>query len=41
MIDNSAKTFMPGVSVTTMAGGTQAFYDFLHRNAAIEFHPCG
>lgn len=41
VIDNSTKTFMPGVSVTTMAGGTQAFYDFLHRNPAIEFHPCG
>lgn len=40
VIDNSTKTFMPGVSVTTMAGGTQAFYDFLHRNAAVEFHPC-
>ena len=40
VIDNSTKTLKPGVSVTTMAGGTQAFYDFLHDNAALEFHPC-
>ncbi|GAB3662030.1 acetyl-CoA hydrolase/transferase family protein [Ramlibacter alkalitolerans] len=39
-IDNSSKRLKPGVCVTAMAGGTQAFYDFLHRNAAIEFHPC-
>jgi 4-hydroxybutyrate CoA-transferase len=23
-----------------MAAGTQSFYDFLHRNSTIEFHPC-
>lgn len=40
VIDNSTKRTNTGVSVTTMAGGTQSFYDFLHRNAAIEFHPC-
>jgi len=40
VIDNSTKTHKPGVSVATMAGGSQAFYDFLDRNAAIEFHPC-
>ncbi|MDO8704677.1 MAG: acetyl-CoA hydrolase/transferase C-terminal domain-containing protein [Sulfuricaulis sp.] len=40
VIDNSTKRHLPGVSVTTMAGGSQSFYDFLHRNAAIEFHPC-
>ena len=39
-IDNSTKRRFPGISVTTMAGGTQSFYDFLHRNPAIEFHPC-
>lgn len=39
-IDNSTKSRFAGISVTTMAAGTQAFYDFLHRNAAIEFHPC-
>ncbi len=40
VIDNSRKKSFPGVSVTTMAAGTRAFYDFLHRNRAIEFHPC-
>lgn len=40
VIDNSTKTRSAGVSVTSMAGGTQDFYDFLHRNPAIEFHPC-
>jgi 4-hydroxybutyrate CoA-transferase len=39
VIDNSTKTRFKGVSVTTMAGGTQEFYNFLHRNSAIEFHP--
>lgn len=39
-LDNSTKRIRPGVCVTTMAGGSQSFYDFLHRNAAIEFHPC-
>ncbi len=29
-----------GKTVTTMSGGTQEFYDFLHDNAEIEFHPC-
>ena len=27
-------------AVTAMAGGTRGFYDFVHRNRAIEFHPC-
>ena len=40
VIDNSTKKLFPGVSVASMAGGTQAFYDFLHRNRKIEFHPC-
>jgi len=40
VIDNSAKARFTGVSVTTMAAGTQGFYDFLHRNTAIEFHSC-
>lgn len=40
VIDNSTKKLFPGRSVATMAGGTQSFYDFLHRNEAIEFHPC-
>src|SRR5674476_1124900 len=40
IIDNSTKRRFPGVGLTTMAAGTQSFYDFLHCNRAIEFHPC-
>ncbi|EEA01838.1 GCN5-related N-acetyltransferase:acetyl-CoA hydrolase/transferase [Burkholderia sp. H160] len=40
VIDNSTKGAFRGVSVTTMVAGTQAFYDFLDGNAAVEFHPC-
>jgi 4-hydroxybutyrate CoA-transferase len=40
VIDNSTKRAFRGVGVTTMAAGTQSFYDFLHCNPAIEFHPC-
>lgn len=40
VIDNSTKRYMPGVGVTTMAGGTQSFYDFLHNNQTLQFHPC-
>jgi len=40
VIDNSTKTHLAGISVTSMAGGTQDFYQFLHRNPAVEFHPC-
>jgi 4-hydroxybutyrate CoA-transferase len=40
VIDNSSKKRFAGISVTTMAGGSQSFYDFLHRNRAVEFHPC-
>jgi len=40
VIDNSTKARFTGVSVTTMAAGAQDFYDFLHRNPAIEFHTC-
>lgn len=39
-VTNGAKTQFRGKCVTTMAGGTQAFYDFLHDNPEIEFHPC-
>jgi len=39
VIDNTTKTRFPGLSVTTTAGGTQEFYDFLHLNSEIEFHP--
>lgn len=40
IIDNSTKRRFPGVGLTTMAAGTQSFYDFLHCNRAIEFYPC-
>ncbi len=40
VIDNSTKRHFPGVGLTTMAAGTQSFYDFLDGNRAIEFHPC-
>ncbi|OYO26334.1 acetyl-CoA hydrolase/transferase family protein [Janthinobacterium sp. PC23-8] len=40
VIDNSSKRERQGVSVATMAAGTQDFYDFLNCNAAVEFHPC-
>jgi len=40
VIDNSTKKRFRGIGVTAMAAGTRSFYDFLHRNAAIEFHPC-
>ncbi len=40
VIDNSTKTVKPGVGITTMAGGTQSFYDYLDGNKAIEFYPC-
>src|SRR5690606_31009822 len=40
VVNNSLKPIFPGVTVTTMAGGNQGFYDFLDRNTAVEFHPC-
>lgn len=40
VIDNRRKQLFCGVSVTTMAAGTETFYRFLDRNPAIEFHPC-
>lgn len=40
VVTNATKRTFTGKSVTTMAGGTQAFYEFLHRNPLIEFHPC-
>lgn len=39
VIDNARKTFLPGVSVATMAAGTQDFYRFLDSNPLVEFHP--
>ncbi len=40
VIDNSRKLRNAGTCVTTMAIGQQSFYDFLHHNSAVEFHPC-
>lgn len=40
VVDNSRKPVFPGVTVTTMAGGNQDFYDYLDHNSVIEFHPC-
>ena len=41
VVDNSTKRFLPGVSVSTMAGGTAELYAFMHHNRAVEMHPCG
>jgi 4-hydroxybutyrate CoA-transferase len=38
VVTNSAKTPFRGRSVTTMAGGSQEFYDFLNCNKLVEFH---
>lgn len=40
VVNNSTKKHFRGTSIATMAGGNRSFYDFLHRNRAIEFHPC-
>jgi len=40
IIDNTLKTHMPGVSVTTMAGGTRRLYDFLDANPSVQFLRC-
>lgn len=40
VIDNSTKKRFRGISVTAMACGTQAFYDFLDGHPGIEFHVC-
>jgi 4-hydroxybutyrate CoA-transferase len=39
-VTNAGKAHFPGRCVTTIAAGSQAFYDYLHNNADIEFHPC-
>ncbi len=39
-VTNAKKKHFPGKCITTMAAGTQPFYDALHRNRSIEFHPC-
>lgn len=40
VVDNSTKTTYPGMTITTMAGGDQAFYRFLDDNPTIQFLPC-
>lgn len=40
VVDNSTKRFKPGVSVATMAGGCADLYRYMHRNPAVEMHPC-
>lgn len=40
IVTNATKRAFVGKSVTTMAAGTQTFYDFLHHNSLIEFQPC-
>ena len=40
VVDNSTKRFKPGVSVSTMAGGSADLYRYMHRNPAVEMHPC-
>lgn len=39
-VGNGRKKVFPGRTVATMAVGTQALYDFVHGNPAVEFHPC-
>ena len=40
VVDNSAKKTYPGITITTMAGGDQAFYRFLDNNPTIQFLSC-
>ena len=40
VVDNSTKRFKPGVSMSTMAGGSADLYRYMHRNPAVEMHPC-
>ena len=39
VVDNSEKTFNPGITPFTFCGGSAATYRFLHDNAMIEGHP--
>ncbi len=39
-VTNGTKSRFRGRCVTSIAGGTQGFYNFLHDNPEIEFHPC-
>jgi 4-hydroxybutyrate CoA-transferase len=40
VVTNETKRRFPGRCITTMAAGTQQFYNALHQNSAVEFHPC-
>jgi len=40
IVTNATKRRFAGKSVSTMAAGTQGFYDYLHKNPLVEFHPC-
>ena len=40
VVTNEKKTRLAGKCITTMAAGSQDFYNALHQNPAIEFHPC-
>lgn len=40
VVTNATKKRFAGKIVTTMAAGTQTFYDYLHRNELFEFQPC-
>ncbi len=40
IVTNGGKKAHRGISVTTMAAGSESFYRFLHENRAVEFHPC-
>lgn len=40
VVTNANKTRFRGVSVATMAAGSESFYRFLNGNAEIEFHAC-
>ncbi len=39
-VTNATKKRFRGKCITTMAAGSQQFYDALHLNPAVEFHPC-
>lgn len=38
-LDNTRKSVLPGKSVASFAMGTRRLYDFVDRNAAVEFYP--
>lgn len=40
VINNARKSVFPGISLATMALGTEDLYRFLHRNPLFEMHPC-